>query len=359
MDWTLRFIAVSLLLLIIEYFIYSKYAMTGLTYQRVFSKRQAFEGETIQMLETIRNEKPLPLPLLTVESRMNNNLQLSSHANLEVNEIGYHKSLFTLMPFSKITRTHQVTCIKRGYYEVRSLAVCINDLFGLVRVAENEILVEAGIIVYPKLLDPEEFTMPSHSYMGNLIVRRWIAEDPFLLSGVREYESGDPMKSINWKATAKTGAIKVNQYEHSANTKLMILLNVESSQTQWGRDGDTEPVEKGISIAATLAKIAIDSGMEAGFASNGQPYGNTKGIIQIDCTSGDQQLYAIWESMARLNLIRSKSFHTFLQSQVESGLYGCDVLIFTTYVDEDISRQADLIRMGGNSVDYYMLETPV
>ncbi len=357
MDWMLRFTAVALILLFLEYMIYKRYATTGLGYQRAFSVRQAFEGETIQMLETIENNKPLPLPLLIVESRMNSNLQLSSHANLEVNEIGYHKSLFTLMPFSRITRTHQVTCVKRGYYQVRSLAIAVNDLFGLVRVAENEMFVNCGIIVYPKLLNPGEFTLPSHSYMGNLVVKRWIAEDPFLLSGVRDYGSGDPMKSINWKATAKTGELKVNQYEHSANTKLMILLNIESSATQWGRDGDTSPVEKGISIGATLAQIAINAGMEAGFASNGHPFGNEKGVIQIDCTSGDQQLYAIWESMAMLNLVRVKSFHTFLQSQVESGLTGCDVLIFTTYVDEDIARQAELLRYNGNAVDYWMLES--
>jgi len=356
MDWIMRFTAVSLILILLEYLAYRRWAMTGLKYDRVFSTRQAFEGETIQMLETIRNEKPLPLPLLTVESRMNGNLSLSSHANLEVNEIGYHKSLFTLMPFSKITRTHQVTCLKRGFYEVKSLAVCIHDLFGLIRVAENEIAVHAGIIVYPKLFDPGLFDLPSHSLMGNLIVRRWIAEDPFLLSGVREYESGDPMKSINWKASAKTGDLKVNQFVHSANTKLMMLLNVESSEAQWGRDGDTEPVEQGISICATLAKKTIDQGMEAGFAANGQPYGNNHGMIYLECMSGEQQLYALWESMAMLNLRRVMSFHTFLQTQVESGLRDCDILVFTTYVDEEIDKQVTLLRMAGNSVEYWMLE---
>jgi len=357
MDWIIRFTAVAVLLLLVEYLVYRKWAMAGLSYDRAFTVRQAFEGETVLMRETIRNEKPLPIPLLTVESRMNGNLLLSSHANLEVNDIGYHKSLFTLLPFSKITRTHRVTCLKRGYYQVKSLAICIHDLFGLVRVAENEITVAAGIVVYPRLYDPGLFELPSHSLMGSMIVRRWIAEDPFLVSGIREYESGDPMKSVNWKASARTGGMKVNQFEHSANTRLMMLLNVESSQEQWGRDGDTEPVEHGISLCATLAQKAIENGMEAGFSANGRKADGSKGIIDIDCMSGEQQLYALWESMAMLELRRIMSFHTFLQTHAESGLRGCDILIFTTYVDEEIDQQATLLRMAGNSVEYWMLES--
>ena len=357
MEWMLRFIAVSLLFLFVESIVYRRWAMTGLAYERTFSVRHAFEGETVQMLETIRNAKPLPLPLLTVESRMNGNLQLSSHANLEVNDINYHKSLFTLLPFSKITRTHQVHCLRRGYYEVKSLAVCAHDLFGLVRVAENEVAVQAGIIVYPKLYDPGTYDLPCHSLMGNLVVRRWIAEDPFLLAGIREYEPGDPLRSVNWKATAHTGTMKVNQYDHSANARLMLLLNVESCEEQWGYDGDTAPVEHGISLCATLAKKAIDNGMEAGFAANGCRFDGAKDPIELECASGDQQLYALWETMAMLAVKRSASFHTFLGHQVESGLTGCDILILTTYVDEEIDRQTALLRLAGNSVGYWMLES--
>jgi uncharacterized protein (DUF58 family) len=356
MDWIFRFIAVALLFLLVEYLLYKRLAMTGLVYQRTFSVTHAFEGETVQMRETIRNAKPLPLPLLTVESRMNANLRLSSNPNLEVNDIGYHKSLFTLQPFSKIVRTHQVCCLRRGFYEVRSLAVCAYDLFGLARVSENELAVRAGIVVYPKLYDPGLFELPSHSLMGDLVVRRWIAEDPFLLAGVREYESGDPMNAINWKATAKTGNLKVNQYDHSANTRLMLLLNVESSEQQWGRDGDLAPVEHGISLCATLAKKAIDHGMEAGFAANGHRIGGPKEPIILDCASGDPQLYNLWEAMAMLEARRVQSFHTFLDGLAGTGLSGCDILVLTTYVDDAIDRQIRLLRMAGNSVDYMMLQ---
>lgn len=354
MDWMLRFSALAFVLLLLEYMVYRRWGSASLHYERVFSVQHAFEGETVQMRETIRNAKPLPLPLLTVESRLNPNLQLSSGANVEVNDIGYHKSLFTLLPFSKITRTHQVKCLKRGYYKVSSLAVSVHDLFGLVSVSENEVIVRADIIVYPKLLDPELFSLPCHSLMGNLIVRRWISEDPFLLSGIREYEPGDPMKIVHWKATAKTGELKVNQYEYSSNTRLLLILNVESSEEQWGREGDTSPIEYGISLCATLAMKAISNGMEAGFAANGSNLGK-KVPIRIECVSGDHQLYVLWEAMAALELKRSTSFHTFLNSLEESGLVGCDVLVLTTYVDDLIDKQIKLLRLAGNSVDCYML----
>ena len=60
--------------------------------------------------------------------------------------------------------------------------------------------------------------------------------------------------------------------------------------------------------------------------------------------------------MAMLEIRRSMSFHTFLQGQVDTGLSGCDILVLTTYVDEDIDQQVRLLRMSGNSVEYWMLQ---
>ena len=61
-------------------------------------------------------------------------------------------------------------------------------------------------------------------------MRRWIVDDPFMLAGVREYQYGDSMRDVNWKATAKTGNLQVNQRDFTADRRLMVYLNVEDHE---------------------------------------------------------------------------------------------------------------------------------
>ena len=45
-------------------------------------------------------------------------------------------------------------------------------------------------------------------------------------SGVRPYKPGIP-KTVHWKATGRTGALQVKQYEHTITLNVMILLNMD------------------------------------------------------------------------------------------------------------------------------------
>lgn len=67
------------------------------------------------------------------------------------------------------------------------------------------------MLIYPVLLNLDELPLPIHSWLGELPVKRWIVEDPFLTAGIREYSSGDSMGLVNWKATARTGVMQVHK----------------------------------------------------------------------------------------------------------------------------------------------------
>ena len=64
---------------------------------------------------------------------------------------------------------------------------------------------QANLVVYPSIIPMQEVPLPSHNWQGDISVRRWIVDDPFIISGVREYRAGDGMNQISWKATARTG----------------------------------------------------------------------------------------------------------------------------------------------------------
>jgi uncharacterized protein (DUF58 family) len=64
---------------------------------------------------------------------------------------------------------------------------------------------------------------------GVMQTKRQFLEDPFEYRGMREYQPYDDMKSINWKATAKTGDFKVNLHDFTTVRSVRIFLNLEDT----------------------------------------------------------------------------------------------------------------------------------
>ena len=75
----------------------------------------------------------------------------------------------------------------------------------------------------------------------------------------------DPMKSINWKASARTGALMVNTFDSVRSQKAMIFLDVEDRGILRYED----LVEESIALAATLMRRLLRQHIEVGFVYNG------------------------------------------------------------------------------------------
>jgi len=223
---------------------------------------------------------------------------------------------------------------------------------------EKQLSLPCAIDVYPRLLSGEELDAPSSRWQGDLMVKRWIMPDPFMTSGVRDYRQGDPMRDIHWRATARTGQLQVKIRDYTADPRMLVLLNMEISERQWGNlaDYEEETIEDGIRIAATLCMRAIDAGMEAGFGCNGCLFGeaDSGNTVFVPMQGGAEQADTLLGTMARLEIHREKPFETFLQSLSELG--GTDILILSCYISERIELEMERLREEGNSVMFMPLE---
>ncbi|MBR8646101.1 DUF58 domain-containing protein [[Brevibacterium] frigoritolerans] len=64
-----------------------------------------------------------------------------------------------------------------------------------------------------------------------------------MVSGVREYQPGDQLSWINWKATARTSEIMTKEFEVQKNRDVFIMLDEKPSDL----------FEESIEMAASLA----------------------------------------------------------------------------------------------------------
>lgn len=354
-------IVIALLLGWLQSLLYRRYALKALDYSRSFASRSAFEGEEVELVECIANRKLLPMPWLRLESLIPAELKFHRQTNLDISGgqlFQNHKSLFALPPFRRITRRHTVRCLKRGFYKLSSATMTAGDMFG-VSSAVQRLQLSAELLVYPRILELQSFEFPSRSWRGDMPVRRWIVEDPFQLSGVREYRPGDSLRTVNWKATARTGELQVHRKDFTADRRLMVLLNFDLSEQMWKAVTEPERIEIGLSYAASLIHHAISQGMEAGFGCNGYLSGGGKVPVRVRCAAGREQEELLLETMARLEIDRSLNFAAFLDEELRasSGSDLMDYCVITAFRSEPIEQAVKRLQGKGHSVS--VCELPV
>ncbi|GHU76772.1 hypothetical protein AGMMS49992_23030 [Clostridia bacterium] len=358
----LRLGASALLLGTLQSFVFRVTGKRGLTYRRAFSKTHAFEGETVELVEVIRNAKLLPVPWLRVESRMSpflifeNSKILSTNKDdeREIEGDQYHRSSFYVGIFAQITRRHRVKLARRGYYPVGSVAMTGGDLFGLSQWTAT-LDTGAAVTVYPALLDGSEWGIPSSRWQGDLTVKRWIVQDPFLVSGIRPYQAGDAQRDVHWAATARMGTLQVKTHDFTSDPRLLVILNVQTKEHQWTdlMDYEQSRIEHGISLAASLTLRMLEAGLEAGFACNAPTFGETAPLV-IQPRRSQQQAEAVLDALARLVVKRARNFPTFIDDL--GRITGMDILILSCYDSDLIQERIAGLRAMGNSVALDILE---
>ncbi|SFE58000.1 Protein of unknown function DUF58 [Paenibacillus algorifonticola] len=350
------FIIAAIIIVMLQANVFRRFALRNISYSRRFSQKTCFSGDRMELVEQLSNGKWLPVPWLRVESQLSSQLIFRSQDNLAVSSGEHyqnHKSFFSLMPYTKITRTHSFVSARRGVYKLRSVALTGGDLLGIQH-DMKQIMIEGELLVYPLPAQVPNDELPSHSWQGETSVRRWIVEDPFVVVGARDYRPSDSFKAVNWKATARAGKLQVHQYDYTADRKLMIYLNVEDHEGMWRTITDEALIERGIEWAAGAAEAVTASGMEVGFAANMPLQGELESAMLLPRSGYDQWL-AILELLAKLSLTRTELFSDLLQRESERGVSGCDLLIISAYWNETLELAAQQLRFGGNSVSIWLL----
>ncbi|MBQ4265454.1 MAG: DUF58 domain-containing protein [Clostridia bacterium] len=326
-----------------------------LTCTRAFSRLAYFEGDEGELIEIVRNDRPVIIPWLRVESGVSPHIRFGRQENLHINDRTHTCSLFTLMPYQQIRRRHRVTFLRRGAYNLGSASLTVGDLLGLCE-AHREQEMDVPVLVYPRLLDERAMPQMLTRLLSETVSRRQLLSDPFLFRGIRPYQAGDPVRDIHWPATARTGEAQLRLHDPSAQCRLLVVLNMERTDAQWGErlmDYEQDEIEYEISMAATLCMQALDQGLCAGFAAN-MPIGESTQSAFVAPQGGACAREALLCALAQLRLVRTLSFPTFLTRL--SKHRDLDMIILSCYDSEDIQNALAELRKNGNQARLYLVK---
>lgn len=312
---SILFIPILLLILfLVEQAVFPRFWNKGLSSQLTFQSHPVVEGEKTSLTEEISNRSWFPLPILQVNFKLGRGLFILNTSNVTVSDKTNMTELFSLRPWQKITRTLSLECKKRGYYQITENSLIAGDLFtGNTCYMQEE--QNSELYVYPKMIDKEAMDVPFSYLMGEVRSRMMLYEDVFAFRGIRDYAPQDPMGKINWKASARTGELKVNLREYTSGQKVVILLNVEEPLIYFPE----VILEESIRYALTLSSQLLDQQIPVGILSNGRD-AITGGILQIEGGSSSSHLTTICEGLSRIDLTqKAEDFKTLIQNELFHG----------------------------------------
>jgi uncharacterized protein (DUF58 family) len=348
------YILSAVIVILLQRYLFRYFGMRKVGYSRSFNVQTCFEGDAVEMVEKLVNDKLLPVPWLRVESLLHSGLHFESDANFAVSNGEFfqnHRSLFSLMGNKQLTRRHAVQAAQRGCYRITSASLTFGDLFGLYSTWQS-VPLDVELLVYPLPADRDLIQLPSRSWQGDIAVRRWIVEDPFAISGVREYRAGDPLKMINWNATARTGNLQVHRRDYTADFRLIVLLNVEDHAGMWHAVNDTAVIEHGIRLAAGIFQMASEHGLEIAFACNGHELDDPGNIMLTERGGGSEHLNYLFGKLAKLVIARTLPFQTMLEQLAPDWGERSDIVIISAFMSEEISNRMAQLRRDGHAVDW-------
>ena len=197
----------------------------------------------------------------------------------------------------------KLRCERWGVFRVGRVLFRARDLLGL-RSWEGEAGEPQALRVFPREETLRSLIAPLETqvFAGNQVSRA--RGEGIEFADLREWQPGDRLRRVNWRATALRRSLWVNEQNPERNTDVVLFLDTFAEVRAEGRSTN----DRAVRAAATLAHIYLQRKDRVGLVGFG---GFLSWLVPA---SGMRQLYAIVET-----LLTSEVVHSF-------AIRGVDVL---------------------------------
>jgi uncharacterized protein (DUF58 family) len=202
--------------------------------------------------------------------------------------------LVPMLSYQRLTRRMTIVCDERGAHTFGPAELESGDPLGYRRRSRRD-RESQELLVFPKIFALAPVAATSRMLLGEHRAARTLLGDPSRLSGVREYRTGDPLRHLHWRATARTNHLLVREFEPTARLRAAIFLDTNVTELR-GWTIDMPRLEFTIAVAASIAAELTGRGISTGLFCTGTIDGYT--IARAPMSSPDT-LSHLLELLAR------------------------------------------------------------
>ena len=316
-----------------------------MTVRRIHADR-VFQGETVDVRLEVVNGGWLPVLWM----------RLHDMVPATLGAPGLFRQVVSLAPRERLDLAYTLSAKRRGYYQLGPLVAHSGDLLGSATCKTDPLQQDGGgfVIVYPRIVPLRDLGFPSQSPFGTLPSREQIFEDPTRIRGVRDYQRGDSLRRIDWKTSARIGALQVKRYEPAIALETAIFLNLDGDDYAVSHRS-TAP-ELGIVVAASLAAHLVEKRQAVGLITNGRDplaAGAPVAAPTLPLRKGRDHLMHLLDLLARVEVAAEGEALPFLEvvSRESVGLpWGSTAVLITAQPGEGLFDSLLALRRRGLGV---------
>jgi uncharacterized protein (DUF58 family) len=185
-----------------------------------------------------------------------------------------------------------LTCGRWGAFRIGRLYVRTHDIFGFFR---HEIVLDhrAPLKVYPRQETLRNLLRPSDTqvFLGNYVARE--RGEGIEFADLRPFGSGDRVRDVNWRASARRQELWVNQRHAERNADVVIFVDSFAE----ARRADRSTLDPAVRAAAALVGAYLREKDRVGFVSFGSM------LNWLLPAAGTKQLYRIVDAMLDTEIV--------------------------------------------------------
>lgn len=295
-----------------------------LTGERSEVRARAREGEVLGIDLTLHAKRRLSTIVLEEElpERLNTTVQLP---------------LATLHAGEDIQHSYRLFCKRRGVYKLGPLVVRWGDPIGLTQ-REQVLVPEFELLVHPSIEHVSSRPLTRHFEDPPIrppFSKPWPSGLEFY--GMRDYQPGDDLRRIVWRAFARTGKLLVREAEQGITDQITIIF--DTHRATHSREETSESFEAGVRAAASLATRHLHEGYTVTVETNEKPLTHTK-------MRGEAAQMQVLDAFARLEMSKKSLDDALTRILANNKRDAHTILVTPRLTRETAVRLQFLLRKG-------------
>ena len=326
--------------------LWDRVALEDVVYERSLSQNRVFMGEEVTLTVAVTNGKPVPLARLSVQDTIPLEVEVldaettgSSSPNSQT-----LRHLTSMAWYERIRWEYKLRSGRRGLHILGPAQVESGDLFGFFS-SERSITERDYLLVYPTVVPLTKLGFPASRPLGDVGGGNRMFEDASRPFGLREYRQGDPMKTVDWKATSRLQQLQVRTFEPSASNSVVLVVDVDTTAHYW--EGYSAANLERITVAgASVASYAAEQGYNLGLFSNGTPMLADR-PMKIAPSQSPDQLTIILEALATIRPMAMGQMWAQLAQNSRQFPLGATLVLVTAFFKPEMAEVVRTLKSRG------------
>ncbi|OES46396.1 DUF58 domain-containing protein [Domibacillus iocasae] len=302
------------------------------TAERILSKQEFIFNEPVRIEVTIVRKSRFPLFYMILEEQEEESFMLKEK----------HQQKILLLPGFKKTLQfeYEIDQLPRGEHHFTGIRMKTGDLFGFIE-KEKLILLENKIVVYPPYEELSYRPFAGQADQGMAITTRRVYpdQDMAMSVGIRNYQPGDRLSLINWKATAKRNDLMTKEFEQHRSHDLMIVMDcIPASQ-----------FEAVVSFTASAIRGMIRTGAQVGLLTVSDERHS------FTMRGGGMQEQRLFYHLAKIKDRSTVSFARVLEKETFLAQQGSTLMLVTSQLTDEVVERVRYYSRRSQSVTIFLV----